>query len=163
MKDPGLRDWRIGVQRLLEAPLDLAMSGAPVWRYVQMPRPIRHVQLFEAYLGELNVVIPEAQGWWSGSLSKHQQRLGSLDEAMRLVWFNRPAGPASYPNVVGVVRRYWLACDALNREAAEVTQRVPPEIFLLQWLVEEEDMEAVRVLAGMPYWPVGLDAEGHWR
>jgi hypothetical protein len=34
--------------------------------------------------------------------------------------------------------------------------------LLLQGLVDAGDHDAVRLATAMPYWPIGLDAQGQW-
>jgi hypothetical protein len=90
-------------------------------------------------------------------------KLGSSDDAqaIRKAWINRPAGPAAYPGLVALIREYWLACHSINQQVAE-NERVPPWVFLLGWLIDAGDEQAVSVLACMPYWPIGLDRDGNW-
>jgi hypothetical protein len=73
----------------------------------------------------------------------------------------QPAGAAFDARVVAVVRKYWLACDVLNQKVAEDV-RISPQVFLLEWLLREREQEALEVLAGMPYWPIGMDPNGNW-
>ena len=37
-----------------------------------------------------------------------------------------------------------------------------PEEFLLRWLVTDRLDELAEFLAGMPYWPIGMDEDGNW-
>ena len=102
-----------------------------------------------------------ALAFWRPLIVAKKTAERSEQEAARAAWMRRPAGPASYPGMVALVREYWLACDALNRKCAE-EERVPPWTFLLSWLMDESHYEAVGVLACMPYWPIGLDEDGNW-
>jgi hypothetical protein len=154
---------RAGVSILLESPLTLASSGAPVWT----PDPgltgsSRHRELFAQYKDEVDEVAAEALDWWAETLETHLGPGEHTKEEKLKVWRNRPAGPASFPGFVAIVRDYWLACDRLNHEVPQA-ERVPPWTFLLGWLLNNRDYEqVVGVLACMPYWPIGLDRDGNW-
>jgi len=140
-----------GIQRLLSAPLDLALSGAPVWDGRGAKPDGKHNKLFAAYMKDLGKAVPKAMKFW--------QELAEDDEKM--AWRTRPAGPASDPRFVALIRQYWLACHELNQTLAP-SQRVPPEVFLLEWLVDTGKQNLIDVLACMPYWPIGMDKSGNW-
>lgn len=154
---------KAGVSRLLESPLTLRASGAPVWT----PDPglvgsTKHRELFSKYRDEVDEVATAALDWWTETLEAQLGPGEHTKEQKLTVWRNRPAGPASFPGLVAIVREYWLACDRLNREA-NLAERVPPWTFLLAWLLKDRDYEqCVGVLACMPYWPIGLDRDGNW-
>jgi hypothetical protein len=60
-----------------------------------------------------------------------------------------------------VVREYWLKCDDVNQKT-RAEERVAPEDFLLRWLADNGRDELAEFLAGMPYWPIGMDEDGRW-
>jgi hypothetical protein len=70
------------------------------------------------------------------------------------------AGPAAAGEVIWLVRHYWLAFDALNRDLG-ADERVAPPVALLGWL-GDAPKEYTRLLTCLPYWPIGLDAAGRW-
>lgn len=76
------------------------------------------------------------------------------EQAIEESFDRRLAGAASHPKVVWIVRSYWLAAARIGE--------VSPEIFLLQWLIDSGETELVRLIACMPYWPIGLDETGNW-
>jgi hypothetical protein len=158
MTEEGMND---GIARLLVAPRDLALSGAVVV-HVSPARgeaSAAHRALFTKYRKDLKKVLDEAVEWWAYRTQSLEEELGSAKQARVANWAEFPAGPASDPNTVAVIRKYWLACSALNAKEAPP---VAPESFLLQWVVDEGDMETAELLSAMPYWPVGLDGAGHW-
>jgi hypothetical protein len=63
--------------------------------------------------------------------------------------------------VIGVIRTYWLRCDALN-DTMPATRRTAPEQLVLGWLLESGDDDLGAFLAQLPYWPIGQDAGGDW-
>jgi len=67
---------------------------------------------------------------------------------------------ATDPHVVGVIRKYWLLCDELNR-AARRGKQVEPADFVSRSLVPVAP-ELAELLATLPYWPMGQDARGRW-
>ena len=148
-----------GVQRLLVAPLDLIRCGVTVCPSGQDVKGTdEHRVLFADYDEILEVVTDVALEYWGEIIEAAVQH---SDDAIRESWINRPAGPASYPGLVALIRDYWLLCDEINRRV-DVYARVPPEVFLLSWLCDGKHVNQVKVLSCMPYWPIGLDLEGNW-
>lgn len=155
-------DVEFGLLRLLLAPQDLpnAIEWYEPGPLISSAEP-EYRQLFDDYLKALSWAVGLAIPWWN-SLVHHTIESGETEhDAIRINYELRPAGPASRPEVVGVVRCFWLACDRLNREAV-VNQRVPAEVFLLRWLRRPDHSALMSVLTAMPYWPIGLDEHGNW-
>ncbi len=151
-----------GIRRLLHAPLTLEESGGLVWVAASgAVASERHRELFAEYVEEVDYVTAVALQWWQQTVTARQAAAEGDPRAERKAWIDRPAGPASYPGLVALIRDYWLACDRLNSEVPE-TQRVAPWTFLLGWLLDGRYQQCVSVLACMPYWPIGLDEAGHW-
>lgn len=150
-----------GIRRLLTAPQDLKSCGAPVWDFHGGASSAAHRHLLGEYRRELSIVIPAALDWWAETLTARQRYASDPDEALRQAWIVRPAGPASYSGFVALIRDYWLACHRLNLKALEA-ERVPPEVFLLASLLDGGYTDAVKVIACMPYWPIGMDQNGNW-
>lgn len=121
----------------------------------------RHVQLFHAYRQLLGQALREAEPWWEGTVAAQEGRGLDRKEAIAAAFDARYAGPASYPRVAWIVRFAWLECAWIN-DQGDAALRIRPENLLLGWLVEAGETELVRLIACMPYWPVGLDAEGNW-
>src|SRR6266566_8615475 len=125
---------QLGIRRLLESPLSLASCGAVVWK----PSPglagsERHRELFLEYKEEVDNVAEVALEFWEETLEARKGRSSDESKVVRDAWIDRPAGPASFPGLVALIRDYWLACHKLNQEVAE-DERVPPWTFLLGWL-----------------------------
>ncbi len=151
-----------GIQRLLLSPLTLEQRAARVWASApDVPGSVRHRQLFAEYTEEVDFVTAVALQWWEETVHAREAAHVDGQRALHAAWIDRPAGPASYPGIVALVRDYWLECDRLNHEVDE-SERVPPWVFLLGWLLTGEYEQCVSVLACMPYWPIGLDADGQW-
>lgn len=130
-------------------PIDAQHAGAP------------YGALHREYLAELGASIQAATSWWDGRIKLSMQRnRRSRERAERDELAIAPVGPASHGRVVGAVRGYWLRCAALNESEPEA-QRVPPEQFVLGWLIETEPA-LVAVLGRYTYLPVGLDVDGRW-
>jgi len=151
-----------GIRRLLNNPLTLEGCGAKVWEPVPGVTGSRlHKELFEEYREEVDYVTAVALTWWEETLSARKNIADHEHQAERNAWIDRPAGPASYPGLVALVRDYWLACHELNRDTPE-HERIPPWTFMLGWLLDGDYRQCVSVLACMPYWPIGLDRDGNW-
>jgi hypothetical protein len=153
---------RKGLFRLLNGPRDVDRWDAHL---VPIDRAIAshdHRQLFERYCNELGPAVAKAAAVWDGELKGWAAEGRTAEAADKEMWTTYPAGPAAQPFFVALVRRYWLACDALN-QTVPADQGVPPEHFLLGWLHDDpRQEEPMRVLACMPYWPMGIDAKGRW-
>jgi hypothetical protein len=151
-----------GVRRLLSAHRDLQV-------YHDWSSPDRSLEeatvdertLFEGYATLLGHVYGIAEDWWESTIAAEQDRQPSREDAIIAAFDKRLAGPASHPAVIWVVRSFWLELVGLQvRQDPSILQR--PETVLLKWLVDGERTELVRLVACMPYWPIGLDAEGNW-
>jgi hypothetical protein len=151
-----------GVRQLLEAPSDLIGLLQDQGRRVPFAEAgSGHRALFAEYVGDFAHAYHVGDVWWESCVVA-QQSLGlGRREAIDAAFDRRLAGPASAPEVVWFFRTYWLAFDRLNLSLAPA-ERVRPEHALLGWLVEEGHDDYVRLLTCMPYWPIGLDAEGNW-
>ena len=155
-------DVEFGLRRLLSAPKDLpcAIEWSEPGPLISSAGP-EHLQLFNDYLQALSWAVGLAIPWWN-ALVHNTMKLGETEyDAIRANYELRPAGPASRPEVVGVIRSFWLACDRLNRETA-IDERVPAEILLLGWLRTPDYSVLLSVLTAMPYWPIGLDEHSNW-
>ena len=90
--------------------------------------------LVKEYADELRAAKTRAEQWWADLIALTGQGVGSSELAERFVRNRWPDGPASHPWVLAVIRRYWLACEALNeqieREGTLRTQPPEPEYVL---------------------------------
>jgi hypothetical protein len=151
-----------GKRRLMTSPLDLApctpFLGIP-------PGPVRgterHRQLLESYASDLRKALAKGESWWSGKIASQERRHHDRARAERIVTEGTPGGPASHPEVLFVLRRFWLAVDELNQSGSP-EDRVPPWVFLLEWLEASGRQSDAARLYELPYWPIGLDGDGRW-
>lgn len=151
-----------GIRKLMSAPRDL--PGSAPWVDPPLSRrdaSAHHREAYERYLQDLSAALVDAETRWTNKLRKLMDRGANQDEAMKQQYARQYAGPAAEPGVIWTVRTYWLECTRINLESPEA-KRVPPEVFLLHWLVQDGHSVAVQVLIGMPYWPIGLDTRGNW-
>jgi hypothetical protein len=155
-----LTDWQMAVKRLIEAPRDLDLAvQAPSRSLAATDSYFRDD--FRLYEDELTKAVSRALVWWNRMTTHTARRLRNPQRGIDSVWSSRPAGPASYPDVVASIRRGWLRCAAINRDR-EDAGRVAPQTFVLQWLLEAGRADLARILAPMPYWPLGLDETRNW-
>lgn len=153
---------RKGLFRLLNGPKDIERWDAHIASNSKDTASPEHQDLFERYCSDLRPAVRQAKETWIGEVNGWASEGRTPREADKEMWTTYPAGPAAQPFFVALVRRYWLACDALNKATAN-EQAVRPEQFLLDWLLADPAQEEiVAVLACMPYWPLGIDAKGHW-
>jgi len=140
----------------------------------------RHEELFRLYVEELEQARQKAEAWWVellASEAREGERAGPL--SLRLRW---PYGAASHPFVILVFRKFFLACDALNkeletelknREARAVDDQdeakwgtdepasdddepspVPMRVFLFEWLSGEHNV-LYRFINHLTFVPIG--------
>lgn len=150
-----------GIDRLLQQPSDvIPRSSARSGRKAHdAPKALR--DLFSDYCNDLRLVYDVAELWWEGTVEAQEDLGLEKDEALKEAIDNRLAGPASHPNVVWIVRAYWLRCSDTDPQSVAYGYAYPEEI-LLQWLIDAGETELVRLIACMPYWPIGLDENGNW-
>ena len=118
--------------------------------------------LYLAYRRDLEAALRLAERWWSGVVKRASPGLFSRKkDALSCAYEAAFAGPASCLELLGVVHGYWVSCVELNATLAEAV-RIPPEVMLLHWLLDGKHDSWVQCLTGMPYWPIGLDADGRW-
>lgn len=70
--------------------------------------------LFERYLQDLRGAREEALAWWDELLQRELAIEADPSTARLRIDLRWPCGPASFPRVIGVVRQYYLACEALQ-------------------------------------------------
>src|SRR5689334_22133247 len=137
-----------------------------------------HEKLFAAYVKELRLVKGEVDAWWSALLDAEAQRVGDRAQAQRELELRWPAGAAAHPRMIAVNRKYYLACNALNERLAdededevddsddgdedndEGEREVEPVVFMSEWLLDGKNMDLVKFLGRLSYWPIGFDDEG---
>jgi hypothetical protein len=148
-----------GASRLMAQPRDLPRGDVA-------ERPLRHSppeyrDLFDRYVKDLEAAATVAIDWWNAMVRLSMAKPLEEQEAIRANYEARPAAVASRPELVFVVRDYWLKTVALN-EAGGTKPGVPPQCLLLGWLPEAGHDLLYSILTSMPYWPVGIDADGRW-
>ena len=154
---------KTGIDRLLAAMLDVR-EAHPAWSGTDVPLSAASQgfnELFQGYRQLLQAVYNVASPWWEGTIEAQISLGMDRPAAIEVSFEKRLAGPASHPNVVWIVRSFWLACAMLNARGDQGAY-VRPEVVLLQWLIDSGETELVRLIACMPHWPVGLDENGEW-
>lgn len=158
-----LKFWHTahGAQRLLRAMIDVGVHADLAKR----DRPFAegskaHQKLFEAYVPLLQEGYDEAVPWWNGTVRAVSGPHGITQDSLEEAFDKRMAGPAANPRVVWIVRSIWLQCCELNE--ADPDHAIRPEYLMVQWLADAGQDPLVRLIACMPYWPIGLDEENRW-
>lgn len=151
--------WRDRVHALLQAMRDVYGGAATAPSASELTSPQR--VLFEGYVHDLRRAKGGAQKRWDAMVAAEFGRTGDLNRAEKNVERRIPLGRVVDPGVIAVVRKYWRECDALNAQLPEGA-RVRAEDFLLRFLLQSGHDDLAEFLAGLPYWPIGLDAEKHW-
>lgn len=152
-------DTAKGLRRLIAAAGDLPPIDAGAATSARPVGSIRHRELFAHYVTHLRWAVAIAIPWWEDLVRTRVCRGESERAAIRSSYMLRPAGPVSRPEVVWVVRSYWIACVQVNEQVAD-HQKVRPETLLIEWLRDAGCELELKVISGMPYWPVGLDETG---
>jgi hypothetical protein len=151
--------WKERGRRLLQAAKDFS----PDREYPAHARgSAAHQALFRQYVKDLKAAKAHSEYWWESLIDTEETRTGDRARAEENVIERRPTGLMSHGASDTVVREYWLKCDALNRKTRNPEDQVAPAEFLLLWLVNDRLNDLAEFLAGMPYWPIGMDEDGNW-
>jgi hypothetical protein len=151
-----------GIERLLAAPRDLESARPADCRVLPHGRGTpAHEALFDAYRSALREIVPEVRRIWVAIVDRCGATVNDPKKAMLEAFRFQPAGAAFDGRFIAVIREHWLSCDSVN-SGLPLEQRVAPECLLLRWLVERHETQALEVVAGMPYWPIGMDDAGRW-
>ena len=153
------RDWRSRIDALMQAARDFISGAAPP--SAAQPLTSMHAELFVHYVQDLRRAKDQAQDWWEDVVATEQTRTHDRSHALRVLRLRFPAGPVGDLRVVAVIRQYWLACTSLNA-SVESSRHVRPEEFLMGRLIGGRDQDLALFLADLPYWPIGMDADGNW-
>jgi len=147
--------------------------------------PTRHEMLLAEYAKALGRAKHLAVEWWDELVENVARSTGTREQAQRQIRTRWPDGPASHPMVIGVLLKYYVACEAVNRkieieqaktpeeefskddlgeeeqeiEEDENTQEdvVYPNVFLVEWLLDDEHDDLADFLGDLSYWPIGAD------
>jgi hypothetical protein len=120
-----------------------------------------HLELFRDYVVDMRRAIQGAHAWWNALIETEARRCGNLTEAEYRVKRRNAVGRFANRGVIGVLRKYWLACEAINGQSA-VGSRVPPEQFMLGMLIDTTWEDIAEFLSHLPYWPIGMSPKGEW-
>ncbi|MER9404139.1 hypothetical protein NKI36_08755 [Mesorhizobium caraganae] len=150
-----------GFQRLMEAPKDIPQHAHFCAKEIDLKEAHpEYGSLFGQYQERLRDAVAEAGEWWNAVVdSLVENEGGDFKKGLVAAYSGWPAGPSSNDRVVEAVREYWLKVCRVG-ETLKKADRVAPELFLLGWLPKKSVERTV--LTGMPYWPIGLDAQGMW-
>jgi hypothetical protein len=148
----------------------------------------RYRHLLDDYANELRSVKDEVTGWWENLLTQTTAKLGDRMAAETDLKRRWPVGPVAHPRILAIIRKYYFACDQLNKEiyatwtiepdqivphhtANEIEQAEPDDetedqpvnpVFLVgEALVSPATMALAVSILKLPYWPVGMDESGN--
>ena len=153
---------RTGVYRLHNAPKDVYTRMSYSDAIVEFDKVgQQYKELYDDYNKDMQSTLENASAQWEAKLDTLIQTGLSEPDAIAALIKKRVAGPADHPMVTWVVRKYWLACDALNRESTSGGW-VPPETFVVKWPYDQGRDNFIELLSALPYWPIGLDENGNW-
>ena len=116
-----------------------------------------HATLFESYKRELAAARDVALRRYAGRLQTWTRQLGSEARAQERMASEQPA--CVDMRVIAVLRKYWLACDALNEKLGD--RGIEPIVFMTEHL-EARSPDLAAFLSELPYWPIGKDKKGRW-
>ena len=157
-----IHDLQRGKRRLMTAPTYLPRSAPPNASASFASASPEHQQLFIAYEQHLELALVEAERWWGGII---KNTTGGLFRRKSKVVANAYqrffAGPATRPELQWTLHTYWTRCAALNERCSAASQ-IHPEVLLLEWLDDGRHPGWVEAITCLPYWPIGMDENGHW-
>lgn len=143
-------------------------------------------KLFTEYIAELRTAKAAAENWWEQVVAAESERTGTRDSGEHAVRLRWPLGPTSYPRVIAVFRKYYLAVDSVNQdleeeldnelklegsplddslwgkrdEEEEDFDRLEYPRTVLFERLEEVDTVLARFMDSLVFIPVGLDPDG---
>ena len=158
---PVRHDVARGIDRLLGAGTDLA-SRSRTTEPSLTEADDTHRLAHAAYLRDLERALIEVERWWARELSHREMRGSTREQALDDLHLRHRAGPVGHPRILGVIQAYWVLCHEINHALVDHKRHVGPEHLLLGWLRDGRRESWLAVLSGLPYWPVGLDADGRW-
>lgn len=149
-----------GIDRLLGAGADLRSRAAEGPSFAEADEA--HRLAHAAYLRDLERALIEAERWWTRELLHRELRGSTREQALDDLYQRHRAGPVGHPRVLGVIQAYWALCHEINHALVDRNRHVAPEQLVFGWLRDGRRESWVAVLSALPYWPVGLDADGRW-
>lgn len=150
-----------GLERLLGAGADLrprASGLALTFEDADETHRLAHA----AYLRDLERALIEAERTWARALEHRAARGSTREQALDDLYLRHRVGPVGHPRVLGVIQAYWALCHEINHALVDQKRHVAPEHLLLGWLRDGRHDSWIELLSALPYWPVGLDADGKW-
>jgi hypothetical protein len=141
----------------------------------------RYKDIQDAYIAELRAILPPVLDWWSKHAVRPPAQMGQGGNRND---FERrwPFGPVAHPRVLDVLRTYYLAVHALNREfetlrppedegpresdwGADDEELDVPFVLPIDLLVN--DLEAIapdlhEIMSNLVFVPVGLAPNGEY-
>jgi hypothetical protein len=158
-----------GIERLLGAGADLR-ARATVREPSLAEADDTHRFAHAAWLRDLERALIEAERAWARELEHREARGSTREQALDDLHAKHRAGPVGHPRVLGVIQAYWALCHEINHALVDKKRHVAPESLLLGWLRDSSGNGSgdrrrnswVEILSALPYWPVGLDADGRW-
>ena len=125
---------------------------------------ITHDDLLIEYAEALRQAKALAEAWWIAVGGAPPDAGTDAAAATSDVAGRWRAGPSSHPFIIGVLRTFFLRCEALNvtlETQGQDDDLVPPHVFITEWLLDDYEDLAV-FIADLPYWPLGLSAHDDW-
>jgi hypothetical protein len=157
---PHRHDVARGINRLLGAGADLRSRGPAEPSLAEADEA--HRLAHAAYLRELERALIEAERWWTRELLHRELRGLTRAQALDDLFARHRAGLVGHPRVLGVIQAYWVLCHEINHALVDQKRHVGPEHLLLGWMRDGRRESWLEILSALPYWPVGLDADGRW-
>jgi hypothetical protein len=146
--------------------------------------------LLRDYVKELREAKEIVNEWWQALVAQTLQQAESefaAAEELRRRW---PVGPAAHPAILRVVRKYYLACDELNRQVARSSAQtdaqaiesvatyslaangrkaalepdlpLSPGVLVGESLFTAQTRDLADIVGRLTYWPIGLDEKGRY-
>jgi hypothetical protein len=156
-----------GLERLLGAGADLRPRTSATARELSLAEADdAHRLAHAAWVRDLERALIESERAWARELARREARGSTREEALDDLHAKHRAGPVGHPRVLGVIQAYWALCHEINHALVDGKRHVAPETLLLGWLRDPSGDGGrdswLEILSALPYWPVGLDADGRW-
>ena len=114
-------------------------------------------ELFQAYMKDLRWAIEDARERREAQIATLAASFDGDEARAREAVEEEPL--CEEPQVIGVIRQYWLACDRLDQ--SRKPGAIEPLDFIYHFF-QHSAPELYAILSSIQYWPIGQNEKEEW-
>ena len=179
---------------LAEVAPKMGARGAKFWEHLKGANEQSNPELLRIALklatgAGKTTVMAMVIAWQAVNAARYStsnKQTGSNSAAARDLRRRWPVGPAAHPRILAIVRKYYLACDRLNKEIRsnrsigieviktyvpdvagtepdvdhELDQPINPVVLVGKSLFAEGTRDLADIIGKLTYWPIGMNDKG---